>query len=83
VGDQFCRAPTCQIDYGPACDANIRPNGPDTESVVRSALGSVPYGQAIYDCVVDGVVALTFDDGPWTYTKDLLDILDVSSTVGS
>jgi peptidoglycan/xylan/chitin deacetylase (PgdA/CDA1 family) len=30
----------------------------------------------ITDCTTPGVVALTFDDGPYTFTDDLLDILD-------
>jgi len=75
VGNQFCKSPTCQIDYGPACDANIRPEGPDTKDIARTKVGKIPYGEAIYTCNVNGVVALTFDDGPWEYTEDLLDLL--------
>jgi hypothetical protein len=77
VGTQFCKAPTCQVDYGPACDANIRPKGADTAGVPRPKLGNVPYGRGIYTCTVRGTVALTFDDGPWTYTEHLLDMLAV------
>lgn len=42
----------------------------------RPALGSVPYGEVITSCSVPGTVALTFDDGPWKYTWDLLDLLE-------
>ncbi|RYC86268.1 hypothetical protein BFJ63_vAg10910 [Fusarium oxysporum f. sp. narcissi] len=66
----------CQIDYGPACDANIRPTGPDTINIARPKVGSIPYGEAIYDCEVNGGIALTYDDGPYTYTEDLLNLLD-------
>lgn len=45
-------------------------------SLSRPALGSVPYGQVIDTCAVPGTLALTFDDGPWQYTSDLLDLLD-------
>lgn len=38
-------------------------------------MGSVPYGELITTCNDPGAVALTFDDGPWEYTSDLLDIL--------
>lgn len=38
-------------------------------------LGSVPYGADIYDCTRNGVVGLTYDDGPYIYTNDLLDLL--------
>jgi peptidoglycan/xylan/chitin deacetylase (PgdA/CDA1 family) len=34
-------------------------------------------GAGIYDCVNKGDIALTFDDGPYIYTNDLLDILKV------
>lgn len=65
------------IEYGPSCDANIRPDGPDTTNVPRTRLGSVPYGQAIYHCEHYGDIALTFDDGPYIYTEDLLNKLKV------
>lgn len=41
----------------------------------RPELGSVPYGELITTCNEPDAVALTFDDGPWQYTADLLDIL--------
>jgi peptidoglycan/xylan/chitin deacetylase (PgdA/CDA1 family) len=34
-----------------------------------------PYGSVITSCTVPGTVALTFDDGPFIYTNDLLDKL--------
>ncbi|RJE26488.1 chitin deacetylase [Aspergillus sclerotialis] len=44
-------------------------------SIPRPAIGNVPYGQIITSCVNDGDIAITFDDGPSTYTSDLLDML--------
>ncbi|KAK0704621.1 hypothetical protein B0H67DRAFT_353798 [Lasiosphaeris hirsuta] len=35
----------------------------------------VPYGVIIEHCTVPGVVALTFDDGPFQYTSQVLDTL--------
>ncbi|KAH0491983.1 hypothetical protein TgHK011_003383 [Trichoderma gracile] len=75
-GFLYCSAPACQYEYGPACDANARPDGEDTEEWPRPQFGEVPYGKAIYHCKVPGTVALTFDDGPWEYTEELLDLLD-------
>ncbi|KAF7561932.1 hypothetical protein G7046_g2233 [Stylonectria norvegica] len=75
TGYIYCSAPSCQINYGPACDANVRPSGPNTENVARPKIGGVPYGQAIYHCEVYGDIALSYDDGPYTYTEDLLDLL--------
>ncbi|OAA58674.1 Glycoside hydrolase/deacetylase, beta/alpha-barrel [Cordyceps fumosorosea ARSEF 2679] len=75
VGYLYCSAPACQIEYGPRCDANVRPKGPATEWVARPHIGNVPYGEAIYGCERDGVIALTFDDGPYIYTEDLLNLL--------
>lgn len=40
-----------------------------------SASNVVPIGALINQCVVPGTVALTFDDGPFSYTSDLLEIL--------
>lgn len=42
----------------------------------RPRLGPVPYGQVITSCNAPGQVALSFDDGPWKYTSDLLDLLE-------
>lgn len=41
----------------------------------RPELGLEPYGQVVTSCTVPGTLALTFDDGPWRYTSDLLDLL--------
>jgi Polysaccharide deacetylase len=76
TGIDYCEGPDCQLDYGPACDGNQVPPGPVTSNIPRPNLGSVPYGTRINDCTKPGVVALTFDDGPYIYTSDLLDILD-------
>ncbi|KAF6801224.1 polysaccharide deacetylase [Colletotrichum sojae] len=74
-GYLYCSAPSCMIEYGPACDANIRPDGPDTANIARPKIGSVPYGTPIYHCERYGDIALTFDDGPYIYTEDLLNKL--------
>ncbi|KAK0737018.1 hypothetical protein B0T21DRAFT_364242 [Apiosordaria backusii] len=75
-GIDYCSAPDCQLNYGSGCDGNKKPSGPDTSGVARPKFGSVLYGGAgIYDCVTAGDVALTFDDGPYLYTNDLLDKL--------
>ncbi|OTB03078.1 carbohydrate esterase family 4 protein [Hypoxylon sp. CI-4A] len=72
----YCRAPDCLFDYGPACDANKIPAGTNTSTLVRAPLGSIDIGGVgIYDCAHDGDVALTFDDGPAQYTSELLDLL--------
>ncbi|KAL1644752.1 hypothetical protein SLS58_004216 [Diplodia intermedia] len=76
VGTDYCMSPDCQFNYGPACDANASPAGTNTSSVTRDLKGSVEYGGAgIYDCVVNGQVALTYDDGPYIYTDGMLDVL--------
>lgn len=73
----YCSGPACQLSYGDLCDGNISPSGSSTRSVPRPLLGNVSYGgEGIYKCTEKNVVALTFDDGPYIYTTDLLDILD-------
>lgn len=80
-GYLYCSGPSCQLDYGPACDANVRPSGPDTSGVPRNKKGPVPYGQAIYHCERYGDIALSYDDGPFEYTEDLLNLLSVSTYI--
>jgi hypothetical protein len=77
-GIDYCAAPDCQFLYGQACDANQSPAGSSTASLPRPLLGSQPYGGVgIYDCLVPGDIAFTFDDGPYNYTNDLLNKLAV------
>ncbi|KAI3394476.1 hypothetical protein diail_2668 [Diaporthe ilicicola] len=56
-------------------DLYTRPSLSWLADLPRPNLGSVPYGQLITTCTEPGTIALTFDDGPWKYTEDLLDIL--------
>ncbi|KAI1457710.1 hypothetical protein F4805DRAFT_161775 [Annulohypoxylon moriforme] len=77
--EDFCTSPDCQINYGPACDGNLQPAGEDTSDIARPKVGKVRYGGVgIYDCVNKGDIAVTFDDGPYEYTNDLLDKFAVS-----
>lgn len=75
TGGAFCDAPDSQLSFGPACDGNQTPSGSDTSKVPRPTFGNVPYGVSISHCTVTGKVALTFDDGPYLYTTELLDLL--------
>jgi peptidoglycan/xylan/chitin deacetylase (PgdA/CDA1 family) len=63
------------LSFGPACDGNQTPAGSDTSKIPRPTFGNVPYGVDISHCSVTGKVALTFDDGPYIYTTELLDLL--------
>ena len=49
--------------------------GPTTLNDPRPLVGNVSYTDDIEDCTETNVVALTFDDGPYSYTNELLDIL--------
>ncbi|KAK2736107.1 chitin binding protein [Colletotrichum kahawae] len=70
--------------YGPACDGNQRPSGPDTSGDARPKLGSVPYGGVgIYNCVKQGDVAITYDDGPYIYTDGMLDAFKAHGAVAT
>jgi peptidoglycan/xylan/chitin deacetylase (PgdA/CDA1 family) len=72
-GSAFCSAPDSQFLYGPANDANQLPSGGSTRTIPRPQLGSIPYGDGVYSCVKPGTVAITFDDGPYIFTNDVLD----------
>jgi hypothetical protein len=79
ISDDYCMAPDCQINYGSGCDGNQRPEGEDTSDIPRPKLGNVLYGGlGIYNCVKKGDIAMTFDDGPYNFTGDLLDKFAVS-----
>lgn len=68
-----CKAPDCQFRYGPACDANTTPSGKTTRDIRRPQLGKIPYGGAgVYACTKPGMVAITYDDGPYVYTEDIM-----------
>ncbi|XP_014552336.1 carbohydrate esterase family 4 protein [Bipolaris victoriae FI3] len=68
-----CKAPDCLFNYGPGCDANKTPSGASTRNVPRPKLGSIPYGGAgIYACKNPGTVAITYDDGPFSYTESIM-----------
>lgn len=41
----------------------------------RYRLGDIPYGIDITACTTPGTMALTFDDGPYHWTNELLDLL--------
>ncbi|KAK7417241.1 hypothetical protein QQX98_004675 [Neonectria punicea] len=74
--EEYCDGSSCQLEYSDACDTFTRPSGSSTESIARPELGSVPYGSIITECTESGVVALAFDDGPYSYTSDILDVLE-------
>lgn len=62
------------LGYG-RCDSDLTPAGPSTLNTPRPLKGPITYTDDIWDCNIDNVVALTFDDGPYIYTAQLLDIL--------
>ncbi|KAF4119726.1 chitin deacetylase [Geosmithia morbida] len=55
---------------------SAKPCGTSTADIARNQDGDVPYGTIITTCTVPNTVALTFDDGPYIYTSDMLDLLD-------
>lgn len=74
-GKDYCQAPDSLFEYGPAADANIVPPGGSTRDTPRPKVGNVLYGgDGIYACSNPGQIAITYDDGPYIYTADLLDL---------
>jgi peptidoglycan/xylan/chitin deacetylase (PgdA/CDA1 family) len=64
------------MDYG-RCDGSKTPEGSLTLPIRRPHAGAVPYGPTkIFSCTVPNTIALTYDDGPNIYTRELLDILE-------
>ncbi|KAK6207644.1 polysaccharide deacetylase [Colletotrichum tabaci] len=79
----FCGGSQCQLAYSDACDTFFPPPGASTESIARPLVGSVPYGSIITTCAVPGTLALTYDDGPYIYTSQLLDILEAQNVTAT
>jgi peptidoglycan/xylan/chitin deacetylase (PgdA/CDA1 family) len=48
----------------------------DVASAGRFNTGQVPFGVPIYQCLRPGYIALTFDDGPSKWTRDIVRELD-------
>lgn len=76
IFSQFLIGTGCQAAYG-SCTGTGGGGGeggggttpPPTGG--RPRPGSVPYGQIISSCTQNGVVALTFDDGPYMFANHL------------
>lgn len=74
-GKDFCQAPDSLFEFGPAADANVVPPGGSTRDTARPKIGNQPYGgEGIYVCNKPGTIAITYDDGPYSYTDDLLNM---------
>ena len=56
-------------------DASLQGPIIEPQSPGAPAAAAVPVGTIITRCTVGGTVALTFDDGPYIYTSQILDIL--------
>ncbi|KAH8798836.1 hypothetical protein F5882DRAFT_508495 [Hyaloscypha sp. PMI_1271] len=73
----YCADPgSCMLGYG-RCDSDATPAGPSTQNAPRPLKGPITYTGDIYDCVENNVVALSYDDGPYNYTAQLLDLLKI------
>lgn len=48
-----------------------------------TANSAVPIGTIINRCTTPGTIALTFDDGPYQYTSELLDLLSRNGVRGT
>ncbi|KAI1845567.1 hypothetical protein JX265_011677 [Neoarthrinium moseri] len=66
------------VDHGfHAADVEYEngPSGPDVE-VDRDLIGDMPYGIRIESCQNPGEVAITFDDGPYEWTRNIAEAFD-------
>jgi hypothetical protein len=76
-GTGSCTGPGCQLLYADKCDGNQPPQtGSSTLNLPRPQFGSIAYGSIITSCIVPKTIALTFDDGPLSWTQELLNYLD-------
>src|SRR4051794_6652214 len=67
------------------------PQNAKTTNVAPSSTSSAPVATSTptggitvsSNCVIDGVVALSFDDGPFSFTSELLDVLDTENVTAT
>ncbi|KAH7158672.1 hypothetical protein DER46DRAFT_627150 [Fusarium sp. MPI-SDFR-AT-0072] len=76
----YCSSPQCQIDYSNGnylTHVQQEPKGDTTANIPRSTTGKVPCSLDVYitNCTTPRTFALTFDDGPYKYTDQVLDVL--------
>lgn len=62
-------------DVSSSVDASITSSALPAESSSPVGNSDVPVGQAIFSCTEPGTFAMTYDDGPFTYTNGILDLL--------
>ncbi|KAL0937487.1 polysaccharide deacetylase family protein [Colletotrichum truncatum] len=79
VTPSFTTIPGVALPSEPVVSTTVPVSSNGTASVpVPSSTApatTIPYGVAITKCTVPGDFALTFDDGPFTYTDHVLDLL--------
>ncbi|KAM5431516.1 putative peptidoglycan-N-acetylglucosamine deacetylase [Microsporum ferrugineum] len=79
--------PTTFPTMTPTADPTVAPTGTSAPTSVPTTVppgpGNIPYGQVISNCVVNGTIAISFDDGPFDYTAPLLDLLDQYGAKGT
>ncbi|EXK77175.1 hypothetical protein FOQG_18110 [Fusarium oxysporum f. sp. raphani 54005] len=80
----YCISPQCQMAFSAGnCDGSNKPAGDTTANIARQTSDKVPYNVYITNCSTPGTVALTFDDGPYKYTDQVLNVLkenDIKAT---
>ncbi|KAF3482800.1 uncharacterized protein GIQ15_02124 [Arthroderma uncinatum] len=67
----------------PTASPTVVPTGMPTMPPTTPGNSSIPYGQVLSNCTVPGTIAISFDDGPFDYTNELLDILEKNGAKGT
>ncbi|KAK2770982.1 polysaccharide deacetylase family protein [Colletotrichum kahawae] len=78
VAPSFTTVPGVALPTEPMASVTLPVASNNASAPIPSATApatTIPYGVAITKCTVAGDFALTFDDGPFTYTNHVLDLL--------
>ncbi|KAF4869354.1 Chitin deacetylase [Colletotrichum siamense] len=78
VAPSFTTVPGVALPTEPIASATLPVASNNASAPIPSSTApatTIPYGVAITKCTVPGDFALTFDDGPFTYTNHVLDLL--------
>ncbi|EFQ99339.1 hypothetical protein MGYG_02352 [Nannizzia gypsea CBS 118893] len=74
--------PTTFPSMTPTAQPTVAPTGTSVP-VPTGMPGTIPFGTVINECTVKGVIAISFDDGPYEYTGPLLDLLNKNGAKGT
>jgi len=77
IGVKFCASANCQRGYGMCARVPSTPAASLRGRLTGEVVPPVP-GAEVFTCGTPGTFAITYDDGPYIYSNELIDVLDAA-----